>query len=98
MTPEIAGDPSAGDTADFSGDLLDGDHQRKTENKGPSKAVTELSAYLAVSSNAAWIVIGCAGDQTRSQQLQKSAKSGLRVRFVRGGLVHFARRRTARGR
>lgn len=58
MASQIAGDSGTRDSPDLGGDLLDYDHQRKTEDKGPGKAIAELGADLAVGADAAGIVVG----------------------------------------
>ena len=71
VAAQILRDAVAGYAADPCADRLDGRHQRKAEQHRPAEAVAELRAHLAVGRDAARIVVGRAGDQTRSQTFQK---------------------------
>src|SRR4051812_27910170 len=72
MTAEVSGDAVAGNAADPCTDRLDHSHKRKTEQHGPSQSVAELRPHLAVSGDAARIVVCGPGNQTWSQALQES--------------------------
>ena len=80
----VVGQPLAGDAADQGADHLDRHHQREGEQQGPEQVEAELGAALAVGGDAAWIVVGGAGDQARPQLLEQGcrvqarAQSGLR--------------------
>ena len=67
--------PAPGHAADLGGDLLDDHHQREAEQEGPGEAVAELGADLAVGADPARIVVGGAGDQTRSEAFQEIRKT-----------------------
>src|ERR1700736_4844128 len=74
MLPAI---PSPVTPTDPGADLLDRRHQRPGEQHDPSHAVTELRADLRIGRDAAWIVVGGAGDQTRAQKSQEPPASRL---------------------
>src|SRR4029077_16056919 len=44
-------------------DQLNGDHERRGQEHRPAQRVAELGAALGIGGDAAWIVIGGAGDQ-----------------------------------
>ena len=75
MTTEIACYASACDAADFCSNLLDGNHQRKAENKSPAKTVAKLRANLAVRSYPARVVICSACNQPWPQSAEKFSDS-----------------------
>lgn len=72
MAAQVAGNSGTGNATDLGGDLLDDNHQRKTEDKSPCQAIAELGADLAVCADAARIVIGGAGDQPRSKPSEEA--------------------------
>ena len=72
MAPQIVCDTVTRHAADPCADRLNSGHQRKTEQHGPSESVTELGADLAVCSNAARVVVRCAGHQRRSKIFKKT--------------------------
>ena len=80
-----AGDPLAvakalaGDPPDARADQLDGRHQRQCEHHGPQQCVTELRAGLGIRGDAAGIVVGSAGDQSRSQEPEPLRDAELEV-------------------
>ena len=80
MRADVAGDALAGDAADARADLLDRHHQREAEQHHPAHRVAELRAGLRVGGDAARIVVGGAGDQSRAesaeQPLARSAAGG----------------------
>jgi hypothetical protein len=75
VAAQIAGYPCAGDSAYFSGDLLNSDHERKAEYESPSETVAKLRANLAMRANPAWIVVRSACDEARPQASQESSQS-----------------------
>ena len=79
MAAKVAGEPVAGGAADPRADHLHGRHQRVGEDHRPAEAVAELRTGLAVGRDATGIVVGCAGDQARSEDVFKAKL----VRLVR---------------
>ncbi len=67
MRADVAGDALAGHAADARADLLDRRHQREAEQHHPAHRVAELRAGLRVGGDAARIVVGGAGDQSRAE-------------------------------
>jgi len=55
--------------------FLNGNHEREGEEGGPQESIAELAPDLRVRSDAAGIVITCAGDQSRTQDLQKPERT-----------------------
>ena len=80
MRADVAGDALAGDPADARADLLDRHHQREAEQHHPAHRVAELRAGLRISGDAARIVVGGAGDQSRAEPAEQSL-----VRSAAGG-------------
>src|SRR3546814_18171384 len=77
MAPQVTGDACPSHPPDFGSDLLDCDHERKAEHKGPGEAVAELSADLAVRADPAWIVVGSACYKARSECPSKAPRGTL---------------------
>ena len=73
MLPNVAGNSVPGDAANAGADFLDRRHQRPGKQHGPSHAVAELRAHLGIGRDPAWIVIGGASDQTRSEKGKESS-------------------------
>ena len=71
MRADIAGDALAGDAAHACADLLDRHHQREAEQHHPAHRVAELRAGLRVGGDAARIVVGGAGDQSRAEPAEQ---------------------------
>ena len=71
MRADVAGDALAGDPADARADLLDRRHQREAEQHHPAHRVAELRAGLRVGGDAARIVVGGAGDQSRAEPAEQ---------------------------
>jgi len=66
MPPKIVRDAAPGDASDFGCNLLDNDHQRETEQKGPRKPKAKLCAYLAMRADPTGIVIRRSSYQSRT--------------------------------
>src|SRR3546814_4056008 len=77
MAPQVTGDACPSHPPDFGSDLLDCDHERKAEHKGPGEAVAELSADLAVRADPAWIVVGSACYKPRSECPKKAPRGTI---------------------
>ena len=69
---DVAGDAVAGHPADARADLLDRRHQREAEQHHPAHRVAELRAGLRIGGDAARIVVGGAGDQSRAEPGEQS--------------------------
>ncbi len=87
---DIGGKPFPGDPADARAHGLDRRHQREGQRHRPQHVEAELRARLGVGGYAAWIVVGDAGDEARSDARQgvlfqaspKEAQRGLTLRFM----------------
>jgi hypothetical protein len=66
MPPKIVRDASPGDAADFGRNLLDNDHERETEQKGPRKPKAKLCADLTMRGDPTGIVVCRSGYQART--------------------------------
>ena len=78
MPPQIMRNAAPGDAADFGRDLLDHDHQRKTEDEGPRQGEAELRAYLAVGGDAAGVVVRSPGHEARPQSTPQASEQAVR--------------------
>jgi hypothetical protein len=67
MSAHIARNTCTGNPPNFSGDFLNGDHQRKAEQKRPAQTITKLRANLAVRTDPRWIVIRSASYQAGTE-------------------------------
>src|SRR5829696_8294440 len=94
MPAYIARNAMSGNAADPCGDFLDRRHQRKRQQHGPADAVAELRAGLAVGADPRRIIVGCAGDQSRSERLQRIAEAKRPRRLVPGSLLRMIGGRT----
>lgn len=84
MLSQDACDAASGRSANPSRDDLDRGHQWISEEKRPGKTETELRASLRVGGNAAWVVIGGTGNETRSEDLEQAWAAG-----PDNGTAHF---------
>ena len=71
MRADVAGDALAGDPADARADFLDRRHQREAEQHHPAHRIAELRAGLRVGGDAAGVVVGGAGDQSRAEPCEQ---------------------------
>ena len=60
---DIGGESLAGDPSDLRAHRLDRGHQRVRQRHRPQHVEAELGARLGVGRNAAWIVVGRAGNK-----------------------------------
>jgi len=74
MSADIGRQPVAGHAAHARADHLDADHQRIGEHHRPPELIAELRAGLRIRRNAARIVVGSAGDETRTEQPKQAAR------------------------
>ena len=85
MSPQHAGQTHAADHADLRAQELHDGHQRPGDDRGPERDETERGPGDRISSNAGRIIVGGAGDQTRSEFLKElphsigDRKPGLRI-------------------
>src|SRR5690349_9394711 len=75
MAPQIGCYAASRDRADLRRNVLDDRHERKAEQQAPRQAITEFGADLAVCPDAARIVVGSAGDETRPELGQEASAS-----------------------
>src|SRR5690242_12464866 len=66
MLAQIAGEAASRDNADTRADFLNAAHERIREEQRPEQIDTEQTSRLRIRRDAARIVVGCAGDETRS--------------------------------
>ena len=78
---EIRRQSPPGDGADAGADHLNGDHERCGQEHRPAQRVAELGAGLGIGRDAAWIVVGGAGDQPRPEHRKQ--------RFCRPAFLPF---------
>ena len=57
MPSKVVRNTATSNTADFSCNLLDNNHQWKTKKKSPRKRKAKLCADLTVSGDATWIIV-----------------------------------------
>ena len=86
MPAKVARDPGAGDTSYLGRNLLDCDHQWKTEYKCPGQAITKLRPDLAVRPDTTWIIVRRACNQTWPEPLDKSAYAAVSCNWRVGRL------------
>src|ERR1019366_10130751 len=67
VTPNVSGDTHPGHLPDPGADLLYTRHQRIGENHCPEHRESELRSYLRVSRDAAGVVVGSTGNNSRSE-------------------------------
>ena len=67
VAAQIGGDAETGDAADAGADLLNRGHQGIGEHHRPADGIAELRADLRIGGDAAGIVVGGAGDQSRAE-------------------------------
>jgi hypothetical protein len=76
MCADIAGNAPPGGAAHACANLLDRRHQRKAEQHHPAHCIAELCPGLGISGDAAGVVVGGGGDQSRAKAAEQA--------FVRG--------------
>ena len=90
MATDIAGDTMTGHASDARRDFLDRRHQRIGHQHRPADAEAELRTRLTIGADAGRIVVGCPGDQPRSETLQEpldlSQRSRVPTRSERNGI------------
>ena len=77
---KIGADAAAGDAADAGADLLNGCHKWISYDHCPEQGVAELRTHLRIGCDPTWIIVGRAGDQSRTQEQE----NGLQPAMGRG--------------
>src|SRR6476659_7088770 len=77
MSLEIARDAVARDAPNLGSHLLNHHHQRKAQDECPREPVTELGADLAVSADAARVIVCCPGYETGTERPNERSKTVL---------------------
>ena len=75
MPAKVARDPCASDASNLGRDLLDRDHQRKTQDKRPGQAIPKLRANLTMRPDAAGIIVCRACYQARPEPSEKTPQA-----------------------
>ncbi len=78
---DVAGDAVAGGPADARADFLDRHHQRIAEQHRPADGEAELRAGLRIGADPARVVVRCAGDEARAENLHTAAFGARRFLF-----------------
>ena len=93
---DVGSQALAGRPTDPRREHLDADHQRRRQEQRPDEAEAELGAGLRVGRDAARVVVGGAGDETRAEPARETLQALVGGRLVgplcRGGWGNVGRR------